>query len=88
MTNQEMLTIVKMRGWRLRSKSCGRGKTKRYWYVVNEYGIVEVTARHTQRLALRWAVALIIKDSGEEAKLRLMELIATWKRITDNESTR
>lgn len=73
MTNQEMLTIVKMRGWRLRSETNWR-IGKRVWYVVNEDKVVEVTPRDTKGQALQWAVALITNDTETQEAMRMMEV--------------
>jgi len=74
MTNQEMLTIVKMRGWRLRSRREWPDTRKRKWYVEDEKGIITVTPRPTQGHALQWAVALITNNTETQEAMRMMEV--------------
>ena len=74
MTNQEMLTIVKMRGWRLRSKRGGMNPNGRLWYVVDASDVPVVSPRYRKDVALSWAVALITKDAEKQAWLRLLDL--------------
>lgn len=75
MTNQEMLTIVKMRGWRLKSTRKGVDKGTRYWYVEDENNSVTVSLRSTPGLALRWAMALITKNSSMQNELYMLEAV-------------
>lgn len=74
MTNQEMLTLVKMRGWRLRSRRGWPDTRKRSWRVEDEKGVITVTPRPTQGLALQWAIALITDDEEKQGMLRIVEL--------------
>ena len=73
MTNQEMLTIVKMRGWRLRSRVEWPDTRKRKWYVMGEDGKATVSPRKQKGLALRWAVALITEDDQMQRELLMGE---------------
>lgn len=72
MTNQEMLTIVKMRGWRLRSTKA-HWSGNRCWYVEDEHGVVVVSDRYLKSVALQWAVALITKNNDRQQHLRWLE---------------
>jgi hypothetical protein len=74
MTNQEMLTIVKLRGWRLRSRTNYMEKGgARMWYVVDENGESIVSPRYNRSVALLWAVALITKNHDRQQHLRWLE---------------
>ena len=73
MTLAEMKTILKMRGWRLRSKVCWPNTKKRRWYVTDEHGYIAVMSRDTPGRALQWAIALITEDAVLMYTLRLLE---------------
>ena len=80
MTNQGMLTIVKMRGWRLRSKSNYMEKGgARMWYVTDENGEAVVSPRYSRNVALLWAVALITNNTDRQQHLAWLDKYEGWK---------
>lgn len=72
MNQKEMITIIKMRGWRLRSTQ-GWPYTARVWYVTNEQDVAVIAHRASRSIAISWAVALITDDTKRQEELALCE---------------
>ena len=85
MNQKEAIAVIKARGWRLRSKSgsrfdAGEGKRKptRVWYVLDEYGNVQVSPRYNKGVAIDWAIVMITGDWERQTFMRVQERIEMW----------
>lgn len=73
MTIADMKLMLKVGGWRLRSKRQWPDTRKRRWYVEDDRGVIAVSPRTTQWLALRWGVAVMTGNAEVIQHLRWIE---------------
>lgn len=73
MTNAEMITVLKMAGWRLRSKVDWPDTRKRRWYIT-EGDEVLISPRKSKHNALMWGIAMLTDDRDLQLHLRTIDI--------------